>query len=63
MRWPVQLAGLLRKNRGVQISNPEIVARTGWTASELSQGILQVALQPPYDLVSLQIGVNDRSAG
>jgi lysophospholipase L1-like esterase len=61
-RWPAQLAGLLRQ-RGIRLAAPMIVARTGWTASELAQGIARADLHPPYKLVSLLVGVNDQYRG
>jgi lysophospholipase L1-like esterase len=61
-RWPVQLAGLLHE-RGIAVSAPEIVARTGWTTAELSAAIDAAAPHGPYDLVSLLIGVNDQYRG
>ncbi|SRR6266498_1821518 len=57
-RWPNQLAQLLEsKNIKTEIT---IIARTGWTTSELWQGIQAEEIQPPYDLVSLLIGVNNQ---
>ena len=61
-RWPVQLVGLLR-TAGVHIAEPRIVARTGWTTDELDAAIDAAALHPPYDLVSLLIGVNNQYRG
>lgn len=61
-RWPVQLVAALR-GQGVNISDPEIIAKTGWTTSELAQGIAQAEPQGPYDLVSLLIGVNNQYRG
>jgi lysophospholipase L1-like esterase len=61
-RWPVRLAALLRE-RGVAVAEPEIVARTGWTVRELSQGIDAAEPPGPYDLVTLLIGVNDQYRG
>jgi lysophospholipase L1-like esterase len=60
-RFPNQLAGLLAKD-GLPAS-VEIIARTGWTTSELWDGIQKESLQPPYDLVSLLIGVNNQYRG
>ncbi len=37
-RWPVQLVNRL-ETEGVRIATPTIVARTGWTTSELQAGI------------------------
>jgi lysophospholipase L1-like esterase len=61
-RWPVQLAGLLRA-RGVEIGDPEIIARTGWTTDELSAAIDREDPRGPYALVSLLIGVNNQYRG
>ena len=60
-RWPNQLAKLLEsENIKTEIT---IIARTGWTTSELWQGIQAEEIQPPYDLVSLLIGVNNQYRG
>jgi len=61
-RWPVQLAGLLRE-RGLPVDPPQIIARTGWTTSDLESALDQAELTPPYDLVTLLIGVNDQYRG
>jgi len=62
LRWPVQLAASLRRD-GVRMEEPIIIARTGWTTSELAQGIEEAAPAGPYDLVSLLIGVNNQYRG
>lgn len=56
-RWPVQLA------QALGIAAPEILARTGWTTDELGAAMAQYAFHPPYDLVSLLIGVNNQYRG
>lgn len=61
-RWPVQLVELLRAE-GIDIANPAIIAKTGWTTDELVTGIERAAPQGPYDLVSLLIGVNNQYRG
>jgi len=61
-RWPEQLASRLR-SESLDLGEVRIVARTGWTTQELAAGIEQAGLRPPYDLVSLQIGVNDQYRG
>ncbi|MBI2214077.1 MAG: SGNH/GDSL hydrolase family protein [Acidobacteria bacterium] len=61
-RWPNRLAALLRAEQ-VEVSDPEIVARTGWTTDELSSAIDTAAPQGPFDLVSLLVGVNDQYRG
>lgn len=58
-RWPVQLASRLRDS-GLPMADPQIIARTGWTTDELSTAMDTANLQPPYDLVTLLIGVNNQ---
>jgi len=61
-RWPDQLAAALSK-AGSAIAPPEIVARTGWTTDELSAAMDKHVFHPPYDLVTLLIGVNNQYRG
>ena len=61
-RWPNQLVAALRRD-AVAIDEPRIVAQTGWTTDELAAAIDASALQPPYDLVTLLIGVNNQYRG
>lgn len=61
-RWPVQLATRLRE-RGIQVGEPDIIARTGWTSAELQSAIEREYDGSRYDLVSLLIGVNDQYRG
>ena len=61
-RWSVQLAGLLRKD-SVDVADPDIIARTGWTTSELQEAIKATGNQKTYSLVSLMIGVNNQYRG
>src|ERR1035438_942345 len=58
-RWPVQLARALRA-RKLNVGDPAILARTGWTTDELAAGIDIAAPAGPYSLVSLLIGVNNQ---
>jgi lysophospholipase L1-like esterase len=60
--WPKQLAARLR-TRGLPMENPLVVARAGWTTSEHRGGITQSEIQGMYQLVSLQIGVNNQYRG
>ncbi len=70
-RWPVQLAERLQTSLQIapQLGGPEggieltLIARTGWTTDELWKGIEQTGVTPPYDLVSLLIGVNNQYRG
>ncbi|HXQ33556.1 MAG TPA: SGNH/GDSL hydrolase family protein [Anaerolineales bacterium] len=66
-RWPNQLATLIQSSPqfwgtegGIEVT---IIARTGWTTDELWSGIQIVEIKPPYDLVSLLIGVNNQYRG
>ena len=60
--WPHQLAAMLRA-QSIAIAEPEIVARTGWTTDELSATMDVHTFHPPYDLVTLLIGVNNQYRG
>lgn len=60
-RWPMQLAHRLRaEDLRTEVT---LIARTGWTTDELWQGMQERTLQPPYELVSLLIGVNNQYRG
>jgi lysophospholipase L1-like esterase len=58
-RWPRQLAARLRLD-GVDIADPRIVAKTGWSTDELAAAMDADVFAPPYVLVSLLIGVNNQ---
>ncbi len=61
-RWPVLLASGLRE-AGIPVGDPTIVARTGWTTSELRAGIQTAEITGRYEMVSLLIGVNNQYRG
>ncbi|MBK8903214.1 MAG: SGNH/GDSL hydrolase family protein [Anaerolineaceae bacterium] len=61
-RWPMQLVAALRE-QGINIADPEIIAKTGWTTDELAAAIATADPVGPYDLVSLLIGVNNQYRG
>ena len=61
-RWPMRLAAALR-TQGVALADPAILATTGWTTDELSAAMDAAEFAPPYDLVSLLIGVNNQYRG
>jgi len=60
-RWSNQLADFLKA--GGLPTEVTIIARTGWTTQELWDGIQAQRITPPYDLVSLLIGVNNQYRG
>src|SRR4051812_49206433 len=59
---PYQTILQLRK-AGFAFSAPEIVARTGWTTSELDAAMKHHEFLSRYDVVTLLIGVNDQYRG
>lgn len=60
--FPYQLMTRLNAE-GLSISPPEIIAKTGWTTSELQEGIKQSGTQQKYGIVTLLIGVNNQYRG
>lgn len=60
--FPYQVLYHLRKN-GWMAQAPEIVAKTGWTTSELLSAIASQPLLTDYTIVSLLIGVNNQYRG
>lgn len=61
-RWPDQLARRLRAQR-IDVAEPVVLARTGWTTGELAAAMDVQVFEPPYALVTLLIGVNDQYRG
>lgn len=62
-RWPVQLAGALRRE-GFAIGDPRIIATTGWTTGELAAAMdAAEPLGDGWGLVTLLIGVNNQYRG
>ncbi len=61
-RWPIQLVSLLRQEK-IEMDDPIIIAKTGWTTGELNAAIDQQQPSDQYDLVSLLIGVNNQYRG
>jgi len=60
--FPNQTVQLLKKS-GFDFYSPDIVAKTGWTTDELQIAINSREFHPPYDFVSLLIGVNNQYRG
>lgn len=61
-RFPVQLSRRMRDN-GFPLSDPKIIAVTGWTSSDLLMAVNQAGLSNDYDLITLCIGVNNQYQG
>ena len=60
--FPAQTFQLLTQ-LGYNFKSPEIVATTGWTTDELQNNINNRSFTPPYDIVTLLIGVNNQYRG
>ncbi|AOM77668.1 lysophospholipase [Pedobacter steynii] len=60
--FPYQLTEEL-KARGLKLTKPDIIAKTGWTTSELQDGIRSAELNRKYTMVTLLIGVNNQYRG
>lgn len=64
--WPMQWAHALRAN-GLNVADPGIIAKTGWSTDELNEALNEAdsnnTICPPYDVVSLSIGVNNQYRG
>lgn len=60
--FPHQVVELLRKEK-INIDEPGIVAKTGWTTDELQEQLSRTRLAVPFDFVTLLIGVNNQYRG
>ncbi|WP_113639533.1 SGNH/GDSL hydrolase family protein [Nubsella zeaxanthinifaciens] len=60
--FPHQLVALL-KEKGLDVSEPKVIAKTGWTTDELKAAIEQEKINETFDLVTLLIGVNNQYRG
>ncbi len=58
-RFSFQAVELLKKE-GIFFTEPETIAKTGWTTDELATAIEDRDLQHNYDFVTLLIGVNNQ---
>jgi lysophospholipase L1-like esterase len=61
-RWPNQLAAQIRDGK-IDLSDPLIIARTGWTTGDLLSAMDAAKLTDKYDLVMVLIGVNNQYQG
>src|SRR6187399_3711655 len=60
--FPSQTVQLLNQ-QNYNFKSPEIIAKTGWTTDELQNNINNHNFTPPYDIVTLLIGVNNQYRG
>ncbi len=57
-RWPIQLENSLRGHE-FHINYPYFVANNTWTVDQLSKRLDEEEFAKHYDLITIQIGVND----
>ena len=62
-RYPVQTKNWLVDNGITTIADPQIIATSGWTTSNLQVALNSQNPTGPFDVVSLLIGVNDQYRG
>ncbi|MBS1777558.1 MAG: SGNH/GDSL hydrolase family protein [Bacteroidetes bacterium] len=60
--FPYQTAQLLRTQK-IEVSDPVIIAKTGWTTDELNAAICEEGIKETFSFVSLLIGVNNQYRG
>lgn len=61
-RFPVQLTTKLNSD-SIDIAEPLIIAKTGWTTDELLSGIKEKNVKDTFSIVTLLIGVNNQYRG
>ncbi|MFK7774776.1 MAG: SGNH/GDSL hydrolase family protein [Saprospiraceae bacterium] len=61
-RYPIQLETQLQSD-SINIDTTIIIAKTGWTTTDLKNAITATDLVDTFDLVSLLIGVNNQYQG
>lgn len=60
--FPYQFAAQL-KALGINVAEPKVIAKTGWTTDELQTAIEAESLTQTFDFVTLLIGVNNQYRG
>src|SRR5690348_7810422 len=58
-RWVNELVRLMRESK-IELSDPEVIAKAGWTTGDLIAGIEREKPAGPYALVTVMIGVNNQ---
>jgi len=61
-RFPVQLAGMLRRD-SISIADPTIIATSGWTTGNLLNSLSSAPPKTNYSFITLLIGVNNQYQG
>jgi len=57
--FPFQTVELLNK-RKIEVADPVIVAKTGWTTDELAMALREEGIKEQFSFVTLLIGVNNQ---
>ena len=60
--WPAQLSERLKSDLTIP-ANTTVLAQTGFSTAELNAEFNRVALENTFNLISIQIGVNDQFRG
>ncbi|MGW9685832.1 SGNH/GDSL hydrolase family protein [Flagellimonas sp. 2504JD1-5] len=60
--WPLQFVHQARKKK-IDIAPFKVLAKAGWTTTDLLSAIQNERLEPSYDRISLLIGVNNQYKG
>ena len=60
--FPYQTAKLLRRDK-VEVTDPVIIAKTGWTTDELAMAVREEGIKETFSVVTLLIGVNNQYRG
>ena len=60
--FPFQLTAGLRVG-GLDVEEPQVIAKTGWTTSELLEAIAAAEIKGTFSFVTLLIGVNNQYRG
>lgn len=60
--FPYQTAALLQE-RKIEVAEPVIIAKTGWTTDELAMALREEGIKETFSFVTLLIGVNNQYRG
>jgi hypothetical protein len=60
--FPYQAVKFL-KDKKIEVTDPVIIAKTGWTTDELDEAIREHNIDETFSFVSLLIGVNNQYRG
>ena len=61
--FPHQTVEILKEQYKIEVSEPRIIAITGWTTDELNAAVKEAKIKDTFDFVTLLIGVNNQYRG